>query len=386
VSVTSPPTPRGAPRGHLTRGRRASWGRVLALGTVGALGVVGASLAVTELRLRRAERAAPTAVTAPPPGSRRLPPPTRERVPLMLVHEETCYVGYAPRTEQFILRDGTPLRHRHINDAEGFRVDDPAAPRPGACRVLAVGDSFTAGLYVDAARAWPGALEARLRAKGYSVRVDNGGLQGHTITQERAEVLSRWASLRPRIVVVGRTSNDVTDVLSLQRAGCRVGGAPPATFTPALPDVAVDLRLVAGALEARARLRGMTDRLIATLRGGQVDLDAPRCAAAAEAYVQEAQDLARGAARAGARVLFAAFEQPWCGEGPNLLNAASFESRVTAVAAAEGARVVDLSGLLHAPSARLQPWDNHPSPAGHEDLAAGIAADLIASGWLEACR
>ncbi len=156
-----------------------------------------------------------------------------------------------------VSREGTPLRHRHTTDAEGFRVDDPAAPRNGACRVLALGDSFTAGPSTSTpARAWPAALEARLRAKGYSVRVDNGGLQGHTITQERAEALSRWASLRPRVVVVARTSNDVTDVLSLQRAGCRIGGAPPATFTPALPNAAMDLRLVAGAVEgARAPAR-----------------------------------------------------------------------------------------------------------------------------------
>jgi lysophospholipase L1-like esterase len=304
----------------------------------------------------------------------------------MLVDEESCYVGYAPRTEQVVSREGTPLRHRHATDAEGFRVDDPSAPRTGACRVLALGDSFTAGLYVDAAHAWPAALESRLRAKGYSVRVDNGGLQGHTITQERAEALSRWASLRPRVVVVARTSNDVTDVLSLQRAGCRIGGAPPAAFTPALPNAAMDLRLVAGAVEARARLQGMTTRLLDTLRGGRPDLDVPRCAAASELYLREAQDLARGAARAGTRVLFAAFERPWCGEGTNHLDAPAFEARVAAAVVAEGARTADLSETLLPPSTRLRPWDNHPSQRGHEVLAAGVAADLIASGWLEACR
>lgn len=379
-------TPPNAPLGLLTRARRASWARVLAVGSVAALGVVGAALALTELRLRRAERAPPREVPAATTGAWRPSDPSRERIPLMLVDEATCYVGYAPRTEQVFTREGTPLRHRHLNDAEGFRVDDPSAPRVGACRVLALGDSFTAGLYVDAARAWPAALEARLRAKGYSVRVDNGGLQGHTITQERAEALSRWASLRPRVVVVARTSNDVTDVLGLRRAGCRIGGAPPTTFTPALPDVAQDLRLVEGAVGARARLRGMTDRLIRTLRGGQIEIDAPRCAAAGELYLQEAQDLARGAARSGVRVLFAAFERSWCGEGTNHLAASAFDARVAAAVTAEGARSLDLSEVLTNPASRLRPWDNHPSPQGHDDLATGIVADLVASGWLEACR
>jgi hypothetical protein len=218
------------------------------------------------------------------------------------------------------------------------------------------------------------------------VRVDNGGLQGHTITQERAEALSRWASLRPRVVVVARTSNDVTDVLSLQRAGCRIGGAPPSTFTPALPNVAMDLRLVAGAVEARARLRGRTDRLLNPLRGAGADFEAPRCTAAGEAYLREAQDLARGAARAGARVLFAAFERPWCGEGTNHLDAPAFEAQMNARVTAEGARTLDLSEVLTRPRTRLRPWDNHPSPQGHDDLATGIVAELVDSGWLEACR
>jgi lysophospholipase L1-like esterase len=368
--------------------------RVVAVGAALAVGVVGVGLGLTEMRLRRAEpRTALPPVATPTPRTSPAPPLPRgsaqvamHRIPLMLVDEETCYVGFAPRTEQTFARDGTPLRHRHLTDAEGFRVDGTAPRRPAACRVLAVGDSFTAGLYVDAARAWPAVLEAKLRARGFRVRVDNGGLQGHTITQERAEVLSRWASTRPRAVVVGRTSNDVTDVLSLQRAGCRLGGAPPREFAPALPEVLQDLRIVAGALEARARLRVLTARQREILNGGAPALDAPGCAAASAAYVSEARDLARGAARAGTRVLFAAFEHARCGEGEALFDPATFEARVAAAVIAEGARTLDLRGAFKGPEDRLQPWDNHPSARGHDALAEGIAADLVASGWLAGCR
>ncbi len=368
--------------------------RVVAVGAALAVGVVGVGLGLTEMRLRRAEPgtalppvATPTPRTSPaPPLPRGSAQVAMHRIPLMLVDEETCYVGFAPRTEQTFARDGTPLRHRHLTDAEGFRVDGTAPRRPAACRVLAVGDSFTAGLYVDAARAWPAVLEAKLRARGFRVRVDNGGLQGHTITQERAEVLSRWASTRPRAVVVGRTANDVTDVLALQRAGCRLGGPPPREFAPALPGVLQDLRIVAGALEARARLRVLTARQEEILRGGAPALDAPGCAAAGAAYVTEARDLARGAARAGTRVLFAAFEPAWCGESEALLDPAIFEARVDAAVTAEGARTLDLYGVFSRSEHRLKPWDNHPSARGHDVLAEGIAADLVASGWLAGCR
>lgn len=394
--VTPPHAPRGAPPGQLTRGRRVSSARVAVVGAALAVGAVAGGLALTEMRLRRAERRTSTALP-PVPGSPSRPSPVppvprgsaqvaMQRIPLMLVDDETCYVGFAPRTEQTFAREGTPLRHRHLTDDEGFRVDGPTPRRAALCRVLAVGDSFTAGLYVTAAQAWPAALESKLRARGFRVRVDNGGLQGHTITQERAEVLSRWASPRPRVVVVGRTSNDVTDVLSLQRAGCRLGGPPPRAFAPALPEVLQDLRIVAGALEARARLRVLTERQRQILRGGALEVDAARCAAAGAAYVSEARDLARGAARAGTRVLFAAFEHARCGEGEALLDPATFEARVEAAVTAEGARTLDLRGAFKGPADRLQPWDNHPSARGHDALAEGIAADLAASGWLAGCR
>lgn len=377
---------RGGPPGEITRGRRLSRARVLAVGGALAVGVVAVGLAVAELWLRQGDPRLSPGASVTNPAPRGSAPVGMPRVPLMLVDDETCYVGFAPRTEQTFAREGTPLRHRHLTDAEGFRVDDPAQARSATCRVLAVGDSFTAGLYVDAARAWPAVLEAKLRARGFSVRVDNGGLQGHTITQERVEVLGRWASLRPRVVVVGRSSNDVTDVLSLQGAGCRIGGAPPRAFAPAVPEALQDLRIVEGALEVRARLRVMTERQRQILRGDAPAVDAGRCAAAGEAYVAEARELARGAVRAGTRVLFAAFEHARCGDESSMLNPATFEARVEAAVIAEGARTVDLHGVFEGPADRLQPWDNHPSPRGHEGLAEGIAADLMASGWLLGCR
>lgn len=387
--MTSADAPTRAVPRHITRGRRVSTARVAVVGVALAAALLAAALGAWELRLRRVEatrardaaRAQRAAANAGPPGR-----DGRARIPLMLVDEDTCYAGHAPRTEQLFEREGTPLRHRHVTDGDGFRVADPDAPHPGACRLLAVGDSFTSGVYVEAAQAWPALLEARLRARGYRVRVDNGGLQGHTIAQERVEVLCRWAALRPRVVVVGRSSNDVLDLAGLMESGCRVGGALPAELLPSLPEAAQDLRLVAGAMEARARLHVMTRRLREALRNASPLPDAPRCAAAEAAYVSEARDLARGAARAGARVLFAAFEHTSCGGAYTLQDGAAFERRLAAAVAEEGARSLDLKEALTPPGMRLTPWDGHPSPRGHEALAGHIAEHLAAGGWLEGCR
>lgn len=368
------PTP-PAPHGYTTRARRPSRARAVALGACLAVAVVGAALGAIELRLRLSQ--------IPDPADTR-PEPSGRRFPLMLVDEPTCYFGYAPRTEQRFQKDGGPLRHRHVTDGDGFRIEAGAAPRSAACRILAVGDSYTAGMYVEAQEAWPAVLEAVLRARGYSVRVDNGGLQGHTITQERAEVLSRWAPLRPNIIVVGRSSNDLIDVAQLLRSGCRVGGPPPQEFEPALPERSLDLHLVAGAMEARARVHVMAERLRGLMAGGPPPGEAPAERAAAEsAYLEEACDLTRGAAGFGARVLFANLEsqgcRPPCDDG-------AFERRLTAAVSAAGASTVDLTAVLTGESMRLLPWDNHASPQGHAALAARLAAALVARGWLQGCR
>jgi len=46
--------------------------------------------------------------------------------------------------------------------------------------ILALGDSLTAGLGLEASEAFPARLEAALRAKGLDVRIVNGGVSGDT--------------------------------------------------------------------------------------------------------------------------------------------------------------------------------------------------------------
>ena len=55
-----------------------------------------------------------------------------------------------------------------------------AADRP--LRIVALGDSLTAGLGLGAADAFPAKLERALRAKGYDVTIENAGVSGDTAT------------------------------------------------------------------------------------------------------------------------------------------------------------------------------------------------------------
>lgn len=56
----------------------------------------------------------------------------------------------------------------------------PATPSPEACRIIALGDSLTAGYDLDPSKGYPAALERVLRGNGYPCTVVNGGVSGDT--------------------------------------------------------------------------------------------------------------------------------------------------------------------------------------------------------------
>lgn len=65
-------------------------------------------------------------------------------------------------------------------------IASPALAR--TVRVVALGDSLTAGYGVAPAEAFPVQLQAALKAKGYDVVVDNAGVSGETATQGLARL------------------------------------------------------------------------------------------------------------------------------------------------------------------------------------------------------
>lgn len=74
-------------------------------------------------------------------------------------------------------------------------------------RILALGDSLTAGYGLTASAAFPARLEAKLRAMGHAVRVINGGVSGDTTAGGRARL--DWVlNDRPRFAIVELGAND----------------------------------------------------------------------------------------------------------------------------------------------------------------------------------
>jgi hypothetical protein len=63
-------------------------------------------------------------------------------------------------------------------NALGFRDREFDQDRSAACRVLAIGDSFTFGWGVSLEESWPEVLEAALKQSGVSVEVANLGFPG----------------------------------------------------------------------------------------------------------------------------------------------------------------------------------------------------------------
>jgi acyl-CoA thioesterase-1 len=90
-------------------------------------------------------------------------------------------------------------------------------PAAAATRILAFGDSLTAGLGVAANQSFPAQLGARLKTDGYDVIVDNGGVSGDTT----ADGLARfdWTmGGHPDIVLLELGANDMLRGLAPARA------------------------------------------------------------------------------------------------------------------------------------------------------------------------
>jgi hypothetical protein len=86
-----------------------------------------------------------------------------------------------------------------VTDAEGYRVAAGGArPEGPARRLLAIGDSFTFGVGVDAEDAFPERLAARL-GSGWWVR--NGGVGGYGPLRSSRLLIRRQAAWEPEVVV-----------------------------------------------------------------------------------------------------------------------------------------------------------------------------------------
>ncbi|MGH7091175.1 MAG: arylesterase [Stellaceae bacterium] len=84
----------------------------------------------------------------------------------------------------------------------------PARAAPVPTRILALGDSITAGYGLPPDDTLPAKLEARLKHDGYDVSVINGGVSGDTTAGGRARLA--WALQdKPRFALVELGANDM---------------------------------------------------------------------------------------------------------------------------------------------------------------------------------
>jgi acyl-CoA thioesterase-1 len=103
------------------------------------------------------------------------------------------------------------------------------APAQGPVRIVAFGDSLTAGYGVLERDSYPSKLEAVLRAKGYDVTIANAGVSGDTTAQGLARV--DWSVPQgTQAVILEFGANDM------------LRGIPPATIKHNLEAIIQKLR------------------------------------------------------------------------------------------------------------------------------------------------
>lgn len=305
-----------------------------------------------------------------------------------VIDERTCYVANAPAHVATVRAEGRPLEMTTRTDENGFRIGSAADPSRGsaACRILATGDSFTHGDWVEGDDAYPAVLEASLRASGADVAVDNGGMAGHTIADERVAALGRWAALGHPIVMVAATANDLSDLMRLESLGCEIGTTPPSTFDLSVGDGADPSPITLAARSAVARVVSITAGLRLL---GNHPAPSPVSTAeherATELYLAELTRLATQLRARGVRLVFVLLEAPECPPVEGETHRPFPLDRVRAILALAGGLFVDATDALRAPGARLLPHDAHPSRIGHRAIAAAVADALATSGWLERC-
>jgi hypothetical protein len=77
-------------------------------------------------------------------------------------------------------------------DGETTAVPQKSAAKPGTIKVVALGDSLTAGLGLSPDEAYPSVLQQRLNAEGLAYDVVNAGVSGDTSAGGLARYAGAW--------------------------------------------------------------------------------------------------------------------------------------------------------------------------------------------------
>jgi len=277
--------------------------------------------------------------------------------------------------------------HVHI-DSLGYRGTDFSVHKPaGSLRVLAVGDSFTYGDFVDDDETLPARLEALLRTRCGDVTVVNAGVGGTTLVTHE-QMIRRALPLEPDVVLLTFSENDVVDLaapmwVSLESNRRAKSRFPLSILYPVLRQTA---------------LWNFGLRVRATWATQQRPVDAaaseptPEQRAAQQQTMQRLRDeyvrrLTRIRDLLDERGIPLVYVLYPTHHSVLALDDAEQMAWVASVGASLGLTTVDLLGPLRAsaePMERLYllPHDGHPSPLGYR-IAARAVLDAVA--WPAPC-
>lgn len=79
----------------------------------------------------------------------------------------------------------------------------------GPLRIVALGDSLTAGYGLPAGEDFASKLQSALISDGYSVRIDNAGISGNTTQQGLARLPQAIGGAKPDLVILALGANDM---------------------------------------------------------------------------------------------------------------------------------------------------------------------------------
>lgn len=273
----------------------------------------------------------------------------------------------------------------------GMREREVGPRAPGVQRILCVGASSTYGLFIERDDlTWPARLERLLRAAGHEVEVLNAGTPSWDVRASMTNLELRLFALRPDVIVVCHTYNDVLgnldpgyeadskvdDVAALwrpQRHSALLGWLAQ---KPSRPDLALankrDALSPAGAGAFARNLRRMVRR--GREEGAQVVLTTEPTAAQPTLAASRLLGVPQLDSWFGRLSPFT-YETTWRG-------VQVYHDVVRAVARETGAPLIDLEAAMP-DDPRLFRSPIHHSPAG-SDVVAGLvarglrAADLLA--------
>jgi lysophospholipase L1-like esterase len=288
--------------------------------------------------------------------------------------------GFFGPGQRNLNREIPALAYRSTIDSLGFRGENfPRQKPPGELRILAIGDSFTFGSFVEDDETLPARIEAEFMGTCLApVRVINAGVGGTTI-ETHAAMAERGLAVQPDLVVLTFYENDVVDLreemwrqfADNRRAKSRF---PLGLVYPLLQKTA----LWDAALKARVLFARRDSNTLAESDPGAESAEPTDTEALRERYAQTLATLTAAMQDRNIPVLFVIFPSHLTVEGTWTNEQVRW---VSETARSAGLSPVDLLPVfletgLPVDSLYLLPHDGHARPRTNS-LAAAVVADRL---------